>query len=230
MKTIRSKIDKRAAFWLDCAIRVPLALFFAFSAGVYVKNACERLEKADWSGVHFWPSLIDGFSLIAIALYTFLIASLYVLRLRPKNKFAGTVPTLAALAGGFLISGLFFLKPTALSAGMKLLAGLLIVAGNIFAAYALSHLGRSFSILPESRRLVMSGPYRYIRHPLYLAEAIATTGAVINFLSLPAVALAATQFLLQLMRIHFEERVLRENFPEYRAYSQKTARLMPGLY
>ena len=76
----------------------------------------------------------------------------------------------------------------------------------------------------------MSGPYRYIRHPVYLGEAFATIGAMINFLSPVAVALVVTQLLMQLGRIHYEEKVLRETFPEYVKYSRVTARLIPGIY
>ena len=92
------------------------------------------------------------------------------------------------------------------------------------------YLGRSFSILPEGRELVTGGPYRFIRHPLYLAEAFATIGAMIHFLSPAAVALVAAQFLLQFARMHYEEKVLRETFPDYVKYSRRTARLIPGIY
>jgi protein-S-isoprenylcysteine O-methyltransferase Ste14 len=73
-------------------------------------------------------------------------------------------------------------------------ASALILVGNGFAVYVLTYLGRSFSILPESRRLVTSGPYQVVRHPLYFAEAVATLGVFIEFLSPLALLLFAAQF------------------------------------
>jgi protein-S-isoprenylcysteine O-methyltransferase Ste14 len=106
----------------------------------------------------------------------------------------------------------------------------LILGGNVFAVYILTRLGRSFSILPEGRKLVTAGPYKIIRHPLYVAEAMATLGTMILFFSPAAVALVIAQTATQLGRIHYEEIVLRKTFPEYSAYARTTARLIPGIY
>jgi len=215
---------------LDIPIRVLLGLFFAFSAGIYFKNAIGGMAALDWSQLRA-AQLIDAFSILAIGLYTFLIACLYAIRLQPVNKFAGIIPALTAIGGGFLVSAILLLAPRAeLPLGWKIAAAALILTGNVFAAYALSHLGRSFSILPEGRKLVTAGPYRTIRHPLYAAEAVATLGAMINFLSVWAVIIVVVQLALQLGRIHYEEKVLRATFPEYAAYAKRTARLIPGVY
>jgi len=55
-------------------------------------------------------------------------------------------------------------------------------------------------------------------------------GVVINFLSVWALSLVAVQLALQVVRIHYEEKVLKETFPEYHDYAQKTWRLIPGIY
>src|ERR1700686_5255522 len=109
-------------------------------------------------------------STLVIALFTLTIACLYVLRLRPKNKFSGVWPCAAAVLGAYLIFGLLLLNPrTDLPLPVQVAAFLLVLIGNGFAVYILTRLGRSFSILPESRKLVTSGPYQVVRHPLYLA-------------------------------------------------------------
>ena len=84
--------------------------------------------------------------------------------------------------------------------------------------------------MPEARKLVTAGAYSIVRHPLYLAEFVGTIGAVIQFLSPWAIAIASTQFAFQLVRMHYEERVLASSFPEYDAYRHRTARLIPGIY
>jgi protein-S-isoprenylcysteine O-methyltransferase Ste14 len=129
------------------------------------------------------------------------------------------------------MSGLLLLNPrTDLPLAAQIAASVLVLAGNGFAVMILMRLGRSFSILPESRKLVTTGPYKIVRHPLYLAEAVATLGAVINFLSPWALLLVGVQTALQLVRIRYEERVLRQTFPEYAKYAKHTARLIPGVY
>jgi protein-S-isoprenylcysteine O-methyltransferase Ste14 len=173
----------------------------------------------------------DVLSIVAIGFFSFFIACLYAVRLQPVNKFAGIVPAAAAILGAFLNWSLLLLKMrTDLPPSAKIAVALLVLVGNIFGLIALRHLGKSFSILPEGRRLVTTGPYRYVRHPLYIAEGVAALGAMINFFSLAAILIVCTQYVLQFARMIYEEKVLRETFPEYTAYARRTARLIPGIY
>jgi protein-S-isoprenylcysteine O-methyltransferase Ste14 len=224
----KQHLDRRPL--IDLAIRVVLAITFAFAASGYFKNAFNQLRAIDPAHADM-QVLSHGLSVIAIGLYTFMIACLYVLRLRPKNSATGLVPRVAAILGGFLIAGLLFLSPREdLSLPVEITASALVMIGNIFAVIVLTRLGRSFSIVPEARKLVTTGPYSIVRHPLYLAEAVATLGALISFLSPAALVLVVTQFALQLARIRYEERVLRATFPEYDEYAKRTWRLIPGIY
>ena len=84
--------------------------------------------------------------------------------------------------------------------------------------------------MAEARKLVTHGPYRLVRHPLYLAEEVATIGIFLQFLSWPAAAVLALHFGFQIARMLNEERVLGEAFPEYADYARRTARLMPGVW
>ena len=214
----------------DLAVRAALALVFGIAAAGYLRGAWDGFAAVDWQ--HPQPREIGhALSVLAVCLYTTMIAGLYVVRLPPVSRFAGVWPCVAALLGGFMMAGLLWLEPRRDLPLMAQLASCgLMVAGNVFVVVALSQLGRSFSILPESRRLVTRGVYAVVRHPVYLAEAIATLGTLITFLSLEAVAIVAVQMMFQFLRMHYEEKVLRENFPEYATYAQRTARFIPFVY
>ncbi|RVD65132.1 isoprenylcysteine carboxylmethyltransferase family protein, partial [Mesorhizobium sp. M7A.F.Ca.ET.027.03.2.1] len=90
-------------------------------------------------------------------------------------------------------------------------------------------LGRTFSIMATARKLVTSGPYAVVRHPLYICEAIFVSGVIISHLSALMVALGALQFLLQYRRARNEESILRQTFPDYEAYERTTPMLIPSL-
>ena len=100
----------------------------------------------------------------------------------------------------------------------------------LIAVMTLAQLGRSFSVMPEARTLVTAGLYSRIRHPLYMAEAVATLGVFLQYRSLGAALLVAAQFAVQLWRMHEEEKVLEAQFPDYAGYRARTARLLPGVY
>ena len=110
------------------------------------------------------------------------------------------------------------------------IASLFSLVGTAVSVFVLAHLGRSFSLMAEARRLLTTGPYRYMRHPLYIFEAVATLGVVIQFLSVYTVVIFIGCCLLQFQRMKNEEAILEKAFPEYQSYKLKTARLIPGIY
>ncbi|MCX7817760.1 MAG: isoprenylcysteine carboxylmethyltransferase family protein [Kiritimatiellae bacterium] len=92
---------------------------------------------------------------------------------------------------------------------------------------------KRLSVWPEPKRntaLVCSGPYRWIRHPMYTAAALAAAG-----LALHAGGLARWLTWLVLVTVlaaksRLEERHLAERFPEYREYAARTWRWLPGIW
>ena len=98
-------------------------------------------------------------------------------------------------------------------------------------SFAVLHwLGRAFSIMPEARRLVTHGPYRLIRHPLYLCEEIAVIGIFIQVVSPLAAALLILHAGFQFQRMLNEEKVLSATFPDYEDYARQTPRLIPARW
>jgi len=101
------------------------------------------------------------------------------------------------------------------------------LSGFALAIWAILHLGRSFAVLVTVKRVVMRGPYRFVRHPIYLSYVLQTAGFVCAYGSLAFVALVAAHVALLVYRAHLEEARLAAHSDEYRDYRAKTGFLMP---
>jgi protein-S-isoprenylcysteine O-methyltransferase Ste14 len=214
----------------DIIIRSLAGVLFAFSAGMSLRSGFTYFEEYDLthSGIEFLGKSLSSFS---IGFYGMMVAVLYVVRLRTESKSAGMIPSIVAILGSFLLFALLLIGPCEyLPLWARILSSVLLVSGNVGAIVVLFWLGRSFSILPEGRELITTGPYAIVRHPLYLIEAVGTLGTIINFWSWQAVLLFAVQIAMQLTRMHYEEQVLTETFPDYADYAARTRRLVPWIY
>ncbi len=78
--------------------------------------------------------------------------------------------------------------------------------------------------------LVTSGPYRYIRHPIYASVLMFCWAAVLGNLSLAAVILGIVITAAIAVRIRSEEKMLLRDYPAYRGYAAITARIVPGVF
>ena len=111
-----------------------------------------------------------------------------------------------------------------------IVSDVLLVAGLAFSIASVAFLGRCFGILPDVRGLVVRGPYRLVRHPLYLGELTAAVGVVVGSRHPWGAAGAWLVCLgLQIARTHYEESNLRAEFPEYAQYAARTKRIVPGV-
>lgn len=77
-----------------------------------------------------------------------------------------------------------------------------------FAVWALWCLGRSFGIAPADRGLVQRGPYRLVRHPMYLGELFSFTMVAAGNLSMWNVIVVTLTTITILMRIKWEEQLV----------------------
>jgi len=214
----------------DLVLRAALGVFLAAMAGANTRKAVESLWNAS-QGRSNALGLADGVSALAVALFAFLVLWLFLVRLPPIDRCAGLKPWAVAFFGTFLQIGIaLFPRAIELPLPLKYLSSGLTLGGSLLAVVILAELGRSFSITPQARRLVTTGAYSVVRHPLYVAELLATLGLAIQFLSAGALAVMACQFACQLLRMRYEEQVLRRAFPGYADYARRTARLIPGLY
>jgi protein-S-isoprenylcysteine O-methyltransferase Ste14 len=110
-------------------------------------------------------------------------------------------------------------------------AGLtLVTLGASLSLVSLLTMGRLFGIRPALRGLVTSGPYRLVRHPMYLSYVIADIGYNLQEWNSVTLLLVLVGWMSLLYRIHAEERVLSQH-AEWPAYLALVPyRLLPGLW
>ena len=109
---------------------------------------------------------------------------------------------------------------------------LLLLSAGCGLAGAIS-LGRNLTPFPKpsvSTRLVQTGIYRLMRHPLYTAVFCASLGWALFAQSWPALLAALALAPLLEAKARREERWLRRQFPEYAAYEQRVRRFIPWIY
>ncbi len=95
---------------------------------------------------------------------------------------------------------------------------------------SLGFLGRSFGVVPALRGVQTSGPYAWVRHPVYAAYLLGNMGYLLESPTAWNLGVIALQTLGQVVRMDHEERVLSED-PGYVEYKTRVRwRLVPGLY
>jgi protein-S-isoprenylcysteine O-methyltransferase Ste14 len=106
--------------------------------------------------------------------------------------------------------------------------------GSIIRLIAVFALGRRFSglvAIQPDHKLKTDGIYKHLRHPSYTGLMVAMIGWVLVFRSTIGLLLNIILFLLLLSRMTDEEKFLESEFgDEYRAYREKTRRLVPFVY
>ncbi len=104
------------------------------------------------------------------------------------------------------------------------------LVGAAFSLWGVISLGKSFGVFVSVRKVVLHGPYRFVRHPIYLGYCLIWFGLVLINLS-PAVLLLVTgHVFLFRFRARMEEKGLLAESPAYKAYSRDTGFLFPRLF
>ena len=213
----------------DLIAASPLILWYLYGLRQQTPLTSSRLHEFLKGDI----SLLAALQLIALLgsfTLSFVLIVLLIERKMPTLKAKGILPRVVAVCGTFLGNGMLQLMAVQLSLPLQVLADLLIISGTVGALVALSRLGASFSVMPEARTLVTSGPYALVRHPLYAAELVGVAGLVLQFQQPWALMLGIGVFVLQYWRTIFEESVLTQAYPDYAAYRARTWRFVPYLF
>jgi protein-S-isoprenylcysteine O-methyltransferase Ste14 len=208
--------------WVDWTARAAIVIVFTLYALAGL-SGIPRLLPLD--SIH---KVLMLAATIANVMFVSLIASTALTRLAPIRKARGIEPRISALLGTFLCVALAYLPKANLGPILSVTSTVLIMVGASLSFVVLRWLGRSFSLLAEARRLVTEGPYRVVRHPLYICEGIAIVGVLLQVISPLAVLVAMIIATIQYRRMINEEAILSSAFPEYRAYAARTPRLIPA--
>jgi len=142
----------------------------------------------------------------------------YTVRTDPLERSRGAREIVIPLLGGVLPFALLLAPPS--DRIVRDLYGLYAVFYWMTAATSLTLWGiwtlrRSFSITVEVRALVTNGPYRWLRHPIYLGEVLTAGGVLVWRFSLRNLIIFIFFTLVQVLRARWEEDKLKRVFPDY---------------
>ena len=88
------------------------------------------------------------------------------------------------------------------------------------------------SILPEPTAnaiLITNGPYRFIRHPMYTAILLGSTGILTQQFTWLRLAIFIALVITLLVKLSWEEKMLSQKFEAYKNYMKQTKRIMPFI-
>jgi protein-S-isoprenylcysteine O-methyltransferase Ste14 len=163
---------------------------------------------------YFWKPLWAAETLLFVVLF---IA--FIVRTNPVDRSRGVKEIIIPWFGSALPFSLLKTHPsTFIIANLNFLTMVFawMSLATFFTTWGMWTLRHSFSITVEARTLVTTGPYRWVRHPVYLGEIFAATSVVVWRWSLLNAAILALFMFIQMLRAHWEEAKLERTFPEYR--------------
>jgi len=204
---------ERCTDWLGCLAAVALCI--------------SLLSRSSTVRVLLTPTLIHN----AVIALSFLIRSAARARttsMQARLAAYGTtflVPVYTLLVPHWLPDVAPLTRPAWVGAG----GAVIWLVGCVFGVWGVWNLRYSFSIEPQARGLVTSGPYRFARHPIYTAYLLQYAGVLLLAPSIGFCLLLGAWLLLAWTRIRFEERLLASVFPEYVPYRARVGMFGPKL-
>jgi protein-S-isoprenylcysteine O-methyltransferase Ste14 len=201
--------------WLHRIIRFSAVIFFCWFF-------IQRIRQYHWFYLKpLWA--------VETLLYGVLVVA-FLIRTNPVDRSRGIKEIVVPLIGSFLPFGLLKTCPSPWiihNAVLLTTVFIWMTLATSITTWGMWTLRGSFSITVEARRLITSGPYRWVRHPIYLGEILSAAAVVVwrwSFLNLGILILFAA---IQLLRTRWEEDKLERAFPGYRAFLDRSWWVLP---
>jgi protein-S-isoprenylcysteine O-methyltransferase Ste14 len=165
-----------------------------------------------------------------VALFYALIIWAYVRRGPAKATSTSFTAHAAAVIATLLPFAFPLLTGARVSTGREVVADVLLVTGTAWSIWSLRTLGKNLSVIAQARDVVAHGPYRWVRHPLYIGEIVSSLGLAIAATTVSATCAWLLLVALQIYRAHHEEQILLGTLPTYATYRTRTAALLPHVF
>jgi protein-S-isoprenylcysteine O-methyltransferase Ste14 len=158
-----------------------------------------------------------------------LVAASFLVRGRARSVAPSWTARVVAYVNSFMVMVFIlvvgevqpeWLRPTA-NGSLRFAGAILWLAAAVLCIWPLWYLRRSFSLEPQARALVTSGPYGLARHPIYTVYLLINAGLLLRHLTLPFAVVLAAWVILLVVRVRYEEGVLAAAFPEYTEYRRR---------
>jgi len=191
-------------YWPGWVFGITFSIFYAVTIYMFHDKPAFVKQRFNFHGLIWWDKiLLAVYGVTFIAVFIVIIADV-------QNKWTGEIPLAA-----YILNYLLFLFSLGLTNWAKWT--------NAFFATVVK--------IQKGHRVVQSGPYRYVRHPGYLAGLLMfmTIGPVLGSLwALVPGAIACTGVII---RTYLEDKTLQKELPGYMAYAKKVRyRLLPGVW
>jgi protein-S-isoprenylcysteine O-methyltransferase Ste14 len=136
----------------------------------------------------------------------------------------------ALLLMSLALAGLLFRGAFFSSQPVAIMAQVLAVALMIWARLTFGQRSFHAAANPSAGGLVTTGPYRFIRHPIYTAACLFGWSGILAHWSVINIMLGVLLLAGAVGRMLCEERLIIEIYPEYRDYAQATKRMVPYIF
>ena len=131
------------------------------------------------------------------------------------------------------MSAIFYIMLTGEIIPSKKILLLLLILSLLIGFWAIVEMKFRFNIFPallSNSSLVTSGPYRFIRNPMYTSIIFMMLILLINDFSYPRLIIWIFLILIFIAKINIEEKILLKEFTSYPEYKAKTKRLIPFIF
>ncbi len=176
--------------------------------------------------VRLAPRLSAHPHIILLAISELLVV-LFILIRRPGEIAQSPYAIFIAFGGTALP---MFVRPDDTELVPDMVSTALMMGGLVLTIWAKLSLNRSFGVIAANRGVKVGGPYRIVRHPMYLGYITTQFGFLLSNFELMNLAIYSAAWTFQILRMREEESVLCDD-PAYRDFAGRVSwRLIPRIY